>query len=291
MAVSTVPNGAVSARQLALRSLLTQRLCVWSGPLLIALTGTALWLVMGFIPPPAPSASAEHIRQMYIDHQIRIQVGLILTVVSCGLAFPWAVAIAVQMQRIEGRWSPMALSQLIAGVALPMLYVLPVMAWATAAFRPDERPAELTRFANDLGWFPFVGVGSPAFIQSIAIAIVVFRDIRPNPVFKRWVGYFNIWCVLLFFAGALIYAFKSGPLAWNGVIAFWIPVVVFCAWIFVMAYVLLAAIKDQENELNAAPDGIVEFESDLQSQVSRLSSEVQVLRQQMNQLPAAARDG
>lgn len=157
MAVSTTANESVSARELALKSLLTQRLCVWSGPLLIVLTGSAIWLVMGFIPPPSPSASADTIRQMYIDHQTRIRVGLILTVVSCGLAFPWAVAIAVQMQRIEGRWSPMALSQLIAGIALPILYILPVIAWATAAFRPDERSAELTRFANDLGWFPFVG--------------------------------------------------------------------------------------------------------------------------------------
>lgn len=288
MANPTLPGPAVSARQLALKSLLTQRLCVWSGPLLITLTGTALWLVMGFIPPPSPAASAEQIRQMYIDHQTRIRIGLILTVVSCGLAFPWAVAIAVQMQRIEGRWSPMALSQLIAGVALPMLFILPVMAWAAAAFRPDERPAELTRFANDLGWFPFVGVGSPAFIQSIAIAVVVFRDIRPKPVFKRWVGYFNIWCVLLFFAGALIYAFKSGPLAWNGILAFWIPVVVFVAWIFVMAHVLLAAIKDQEEELNAMPEGIVEFESDLQQQVSRLSSELESIRRLMGRQPTAA---
>ncbi|ORW23272.1 hypothetical protein AWC19_11990 [Mycobacterium palustre] len=243
---------------------------------------------MGFIPPPSPSASAEQIREMYIAHQTRIRVGLILTVVSCGLAFPWAVAIAVQMQRIEGRWSPMALSQLIAGVALPLLYIMPVMAWASAAFRPDERPAELTRFANDLGWFPFVGVGSPAFIQSIAIAIVTLRDIRPNPVFKRWVAYFNIWCVLLFFAGALIYAFKSGPLAWNGVVAFWIPVVVFVAWIFVMTYVLLAAINDQEDELNATPAGIVEFESDLQHQVNRLSSELESIRQLMSRQPAPA---
>lgn len=291
MAVSTTANESVSARELALKSLLTQRLCVWSGPLLIVLTGSAIWLVMGFIPPPSPSASADTIRQMYIDHQTRIRVGLILTVVSCGLAFPWAVAIAVQMQRIEGRWSPMALSQLIAGIALPILYILPVIAWATAAFRPDERSAELTRFANDLGWFPFVGVGSPAFIQSIAIAIATFRDIRPNPVFKRWVGYFNIWCVLLFFAGAMIYAFKSGPLAWNGVIAFWIPVVVFVAWIFVMTYVLLAAINDQENELNSAPEGIVEFESDLHGKVSELAAEVQSLRRQLDRQPTVAGSG
>jgi hypothetical protein len=36
--------------------------------------------------------------------------------------------------------------------------------------------------------------------------------------------------------------FHDGPLAWNGVIGFWVPVVAFFIWIVAVAVVLLRAI-------------------------------------------------
>lgn len=39
-------------------------------------------------------------------------------------------------------------------------------------------------------------------------------------VFRRWVGYLNIWAALLLAPAVLIYFFKTGPFAWNGILVF-----------------------------------------------------------------------
>ncbi len=66
-----------------------------------------------------------------------------------------------------------------------------------------------------------------------------------QPIFPRWVGYFNIWVAVLFIPGGLLTFFKTGPVAWNGLLAFWMPVVVFFAWYIVMFFVLRTVIRDR----------------------------------------------
>jgi hypothetical protein len=45
-----------------------------------------------------------------------------------------------------------------------------------------------------------------------------------------------------FMPGGVIPLFKSGPLAYNGVLAFWIPFSIFFVWLVVMPMVLHRAI-------------------------------------------------
>jgi hypothetical protein len=40
--------------------------------------------------------------------------------------------------------------------------------------------------------------------------------------------------------------FKTGPLAWNGVFAWWIPLSAYFVWFVVMVVLLLRAIGDDE---------------------------------------------
>ena len=85
----------------------------------------------------------------------------------------------------------------------------------------------------------------PFFVQLMSIGLAILLDKNSRPVFPRWVAYFNIWVAVLFIPGVLITFFKSGPFAWNGILAFWLPLVVFFAWYFVMFAILLRVIKEQ----------------------------------------------
>ena len=40
--------------------------------------------------------------------------------------------------------------------------------------------------------------------------------------------------------------FNEGPLAWNGIIAFWIPLVAFSAWIIAITVVMLRSISAEQ---------------------------------------------
>ena len=77
------------------------------------------------------------------------------------------------------------------------------------------------------------------------MGLAIVSDNHERPVFARWLGYFNIWVAILFLPGGLITFFKSGPFAWNGLLAFWLPLTVFFLWYIVMFFALLKAIRQR----------------------------------------------
>ena len=79
---------------------------------------------------------------------------------------------------------------------------------------------------NDMSWLMFLGIISSACVQVAALGLAILLDKRTKPVFPRWAGYFNIWVALIWVPAAIIPFFKTGPLAWNGVFAWWVPLCV-----------------------------------------------------------------
>ncbi len=222
----------------------TQLWCLWCGPI-----GILLWLVGfvflgGLMPPPRPSASMQEIQDFYQANTNGIRAGLVLTMIGGTLTGPWVAAISTQLKRIEGRHSPLSYTQLGLGMLGVLLFILPIMTMQVAAFRPDRDPSQLL-LLNDLAWIPFVGVWTCAALQNVAIAVAILLD-KDEEVFPRWVGYFNIWIAALFWPGSLLYFFKEGPFAWNGVLSWWLVVVAFCLWYVVMFFAMLSAIGTQK---------------------------------------------
>jgi hypothetical protein len=53
---------------------------------------------------------------------------------------------------------------------------------------------------------------------------------------------------MLWIPAGVIPFFKSGPLAWNGVFAWWVPLSVYFCWFVLMVVLLLRAIADDERQ-------------------------------------------
>lgn len=226
----------------------TQRLCIWSGTAFMGMMGIGLLVIARLFPPPLASDTAEQVRQMYIDHQSRIQIGVAIAIVASGFLYPFAAGIAVQIKRIEGRWSPLAATSLAAGLVLGILSYIPLMIMEAAAFRPELRSAEVTQALHDLGWLTFIGAVPSAFIWLLAVGIAILRDPRPRPILPRWLGYLTIWCAFLNLPGITIVSFTHGPFSWHGIIAFYVPLVAYCIWYIALTVYLLKAITQQERE-------------------------------------------
>jgi len=222
----------------------TQMVCAWCGPAMTFLFFVGLMLLADFIPPPSPHDSAEQIAAMFRDNTDRIRVGVLLSMLGTGLLCPWYAVIAVQVKRIEGRWSPLAYTCLIAGACGVLEIVLPQMTWQAAAFRPERSP-EVTQALNDLAWLPFLGLTTTVVLQNFVIGVAVLRDSRPAPIFPRWYGYLNFWIGLLVMPAGLIVFFKTGPFAWDGLLAWWVPVAAFFGWIVTTSVLLTQAIREQ----------------------------------------------
>jgi hypothetical protein len=227
--------------------MLAQRWCVWCGLVLLVAFGVG-FVVAGFLPPPRPTDSAEQVAQMYREHAGRIRVGMLIVLAAAPFVLPWTTVISLQLLRIEGRLTPWPVVQFGAGALGIAFFLAPETAWLVAAYRPSTRSAEALQQLNDLGWLPFVGIASLVMMQNLSIALAILADRRARPVFPRWVGYFNLWTVVLLAPGFCDFFFFAGPLAWNGVFAFWVPAGAFVSWFGVMFVALRRAISQQESE-------------------------------------------
>ena len=223
---------------------ITQKVCALSGIVVIVLFGLAFWPTSMFLPPPAPTLTPIEVAALYQHNTVGIRIGMLM--MSLGGAFmgPLVAVIAIQMKRIEGATPILAYTQMTTGTIGALFFIIPALIFSAAAYHPERAP-ELTALLHELGWFFLVMPVGPAFLQNFAIGFAILKDKSVHPVFPRWLGFFNFWVALLFVAGGLITFFKTGPFAWNGLLAFWVALVVFGAWFFVMVVMLLKAIDGQ----------------------------------------------
>lgn len=218
-----------------------QRICAWAGPFCAFLWIIALLAFAHFLPPHQPSWGPEQIARIYDGNATGIRIGMIILLIGGVLYQPWVAVIAVQMKRIEGPQSVLTYVQLGLGTLFVLLFMMAAIFWQTAAYRPLEDMI-FTQRMNDLGWFMFLISVPVLTVQGLALSLVIFQDTE-GVLFPRWFAWFNIWAQVIFLPGTVIPLFKSGPLAWNGIIAFWIPAAVYTVWMCLLTALLLKAIK------------------------------------------------
>lgn len=218
-----------------------QRVCIWSGPVFIVIMLVCL-IAMGFLPPPSPAYDAVQIAAIYEENRTLIRAGSTVLMQGSILMLLWVAAISIQLRRVEQGTPILSLVQLICGVCGNFLFTFMAAAWTVAAFRPEREATEIQAW-NDFGWFLLIMPVTVLSVQAIAIGVAVLSDVRRQPLFPRWVGYFNFWLALLLLPGSLVTFFKSGPFAYDGILVFWIALTLFPSWSFVMAWSVDRAIR------------------------------------------------
>lgn len=207
-----------------------------------------LWVIAGFVPPPSPRLGLNEIANIYAERQGTIRVGLIVSLFGSTLLMPWSVAISVQLRRIENPPYPLSLLQITLGVILVVEFLVATMFWLGAAYRPLDNP-EITGRLHDLGGIMYVGLPMTTMLEAVALGMAILQDKGPEPIFPRWLGYLSFWAAASFLFGGLNPLFRSGPMAYDGLLAWWLGLIVFTVWIVGVTYALLfVAIPQQEVE-------------------------------------------
>jgi hypothetical protein len=208
------------------------------------------WLVADLLPPIAPDLDAGSLAQRYAEHRTRLRLGLALMIFFAPiLCIPFAAATSRQVRRIEGGWGLLSLSQLMCGLLLPIVVMFPGVYFAAAVYRED-RPAEVTQALSDVFWMSFVGIVGNFCLQGLILAAAAFSD-RDGTVFPRWFGYVSLWYALLAFPGSTIFLFHHGLLAWNGLLAWWIPLIAFGIWTAATSAAVLYALNGEARSLTS----------------------------------------
>ena len=226
------------------------RAFLWSGVVLIVAMIVAQGYMMGFIPPPPPSMPAEELKQHFIDNAISIRIGTVIQCICWSFWNTWAIAVAMFIRRME-RGSPILTYASIANIGGGyVFFILIPMTWATISFRAETLDASIIQVMNDWVWFDWLFTWPPFAVWMVIIAVAIFGDHNREPIFPRWLAYFNLWSALLIFPAGLIVFFKTGPFAYNGAISFWFAFAVFFSWMLTMTVMTFRAVSRLEREQN-----------------------------------------
>lgn len=224
-----------------------QRLLVWTGPMMMFLWIGAFLLIAGFIPPSDPLMSADQIVDFYSNNPTGIRLGLVVSMLGSALLVPFSIAISGQLKRINGARA-LADTQMISCALLSLEFITPIAVWMAAAYRFDDRAADITRAMHDLGWILFMTVIWSLWVQLISIGVAVLIDKKPVPTFPRWIAFLNFWLAIIIIPAGTVLFFKNGPFAWDGIFGFYLPLAGYVAWFICMTWAMLRNLSKQVEE-------------------------------------------
>lgn len=204
-----------------------------------------------FWPPISPTMPADEVAAFYAENTAWIRFSQV-TFNLCGiLILPFFMVIVVQMKRMRTQSHVLAYCYLTAIVSGATIFALSNIFFLVAAFRPERNP-ELVLLLNDLAWIVFIAPVGMVVAQFALLALAVYFDDGPDPVFPRWVGHYSVATGLAMIPAAGAAVFQTGPLAWDGLLTFWLRNGAFAAFVIVMFFVLRRAVHRQ-----AVDEGLV----------------------------------
>lgn len=229
----------------------TQLVALWIAAASALILLIAFIAFPGFWPPMSPQLTADQVASFYRNHTAWIRFSMV-TFNLCGIMLlPFFCVIVVQMKRMATQSQVFAYCYLSAVVSGATLFALADIFYAVAAFRPERDP-DLIMLLNDLGWMVFIAPVGMIVAQNLMLALAVYHDNGPNPVFPRWVGHLSLLTMFAMVPSACAVVVPNGPLAWDGAVSFWLRNGAFATFIVVMFFVVRAAIHRQALEEGVA---------------------------------------
>lgn len=226
-----------------------QLICAHSAPVWALCTGIGFFFMTGWLPPLSPALPFEELRANLTPDDTLMRLGLALAAFISPFFLGLAVAIGVQLRRLEGEYHVFSNLQLCCAAVGVLALQFPAFFWLAITYRPDL-PEGVVMVFNDLSWFLLLGAAGPAVLQNFAIGICILGCKPNSEIYPRWLGYFNIWIALLLLPGLVIPFVKSGPFAWNGVFGFWMVANGFFAWFLLNYGLTLRAIYRQRDQVS-----------------------------------------
>jgi hypothetical protein len=199
-------------------------------------------------PPGRPWLNPEQTVHWFADRHWGLLIGFALIFVLGGFSATSIALITYSIRRMSVSRAYAYSYLIIYAVAAIPGFLFICIAMTAGAMRPDRVPA-LQQLLYDLGFLSFSGTMGVFLVGSLIWMTAILLD--ENGVFPRWFGYLNLCNALTEVVIAPSWIFQRGVLAWNGVIAWWIDVVVFGMYTGVFIYLLRDLI--QRDDLGRGP--------------------------------------
>jgi hypothetical protein len=202
-------------------------------------------------PPPSPGWDAARVVQWFNHHHYGLLIGFGIMFLVTGMTAPTNALIAYSMRRMSVS-TAFAYSYLVlySLSAVPGMLLM-CIALTVGAMRPDRDP-ELLRWLYDFAFLSFVATMGVFLIGSLVWMAAILID--KNRVFPKWFGYLNLCNALTEVVVSPACIFKRGVFAWNGLITWWIDMVVFGLYTGVFIFLLRKMILRDDLRTGPLPD-------------------------------------
>jgi hypothetical protein len=199
----------------------------WTLVVFYNLYGLLFFVITRTQPPPQPSLDPRGIVQWFDDRHHGLIYGFAIVFVVGGATSLMNATLAYTMRRMSvSRAFAYSYLLIYALASLPGMLLMGI-ACTVGAMRPDRDPA-LVSWLYDFAFLSFEGTMGVFLIGSLVWMGAVLLD--ENGVFPKWFGYLNLCNALTEVVVAPAWIFKDGVFAWNGLIAWWINMVVFVVY-------------------------------------------------------------
>ena len=222
-------------------------LILWCAGFTIIFAVTWFFLLK-MAPPPPPTLSPEEMAAFFQENRFSILLGAMICSWVAAQMVPFWALVATQMYRLEKShglpiWTVITV---MGGALMSMFLVFPPILWGVIAYSADRTP-ELSMMLMEVASLTLVTTDQFYIFAQVALSVVILRypmdELSPFP---RWYGWFNLWVAIAFEVGAVSFMTKTGPFAWDGVLVFWMPFVLFFAWIPVTLWLLWQGVSRQQ---------------------------------------------
>jgi hypothetical protein len=224
----------------------------WMGPLFLAAFFFLWGVLAGNIPPFLPSADPQTVWQHYADNRLAILIGMsvCLTLTACYMA--WSVAVSKVLERIEGKDGFWSMNEFMGGTITCAPIMTACAIWLAAAHEINNIDPGTAHLLYWMGWLLIDLAYMVTSFQIAGSSIVFMRDKREKKLVPDAVCWWGWVTVASFFVVNAIPFVTTGPLAFNGVISFWIAFFTWFFWIPSMSYFVIKAVDRLKAEDAAA---------------------------------------
>lgn len=178
-------------------------------------------------PPPPAWWDAARVVQWFDRMHAGLLMGFAIIFLIGAFSVASTALIAYSMRRMSVSPAFAYAYLILYSLAAVPGMLLTCISLVVGALRPDRDP-RLISLLYDFGFLSFSGTMGVFLVGSVVWAVAILLD--RNRVLPKWFGYLNVCNALTEVVVATCWILKSGPFAWNGVISFYINMVVFAAY-------------------------------------------------------------
>ena len=175
-------------------------------------------------PPPHPWWSDAQVAAWFQQNHHGLLIGFGIIFAVAGMTAPQNALIAYSMRRMSvSRAFAYSYLVMYSLSAIPGLLLLCV-ALSVGAMQTGLDPAA-THWLFDFAFLSYIGTMGVFLVGSLVWMLAILLD--KNLVMPTWFGYLNLCNALTEVVVAPAWIFHTGVLAWNGLISWWVNMVVF----------------------------------------------------------------